>query len=327
MVAFYGILMCFAERRVINMNVKVLVTPRSYGKTDPVVFEMLEKAGAEVVRNTTGSILSKEKMIELLADCDGLIVGVDPVDADVIAAAPRLRAIAKYGVGVDNIDLEAAQARGIAVSRTVGANSEAVADYAMALMMAVARKTVLIDKQCRLGDWKKITTRDISGSTIGILGFGAIGKHVAARSKGFGMRVLAYDVIWDEAYAKANGITKASPEEIYAQADIISLHLPLLPETRNFIGKEQLEQMKPDAILINTARGGLIDEAALLEALKEGRLYGAGIDAFEQEPPTNPAWFQLDNVVLGSHCAASTVGAARNMGRMATENIIADLGL
>lgn len=120
---------------------------------------------------------------------------------------------------------------------------------------------------------------------------------------------------------------KASPEEIYAQADIISLHMPLLPETRNFISQEQLNQMKPNVILINTARGGIIDEEALLAALQEGRIYGAGIDAFEHEPPVNPVWYTLDNVVLGSHCAASTAGAALNMGRLATKNLISDLGL
>ena len=163
---------------------KVLTTPRSYGKTDPQVFDMLREAGLEVVRNDTGGILDKETIKAMLADCDGVIVGVDPMDAEVIAAAPKLKAIAKYGVGVDNIDLDAAKARGIKVSRTVGANSEAVADYAMALILAVARKTVLIDRQCRKGDWKKITTRDVTGGTIGILGLGAIGKNVAQRAQG-----------------------------------------------------------------------------------------------------------------------------------------------
>lgn len=159
---------------------KVLTTPRSYGKTDPEVFAMLRAAGLEVVRNETGGILDKEGMKALLADCDGVIVGVDPIDAEVIAAAPKLKAIAKYGVGVDNIDLDAAKARDIKVSRTVGANAEAVADYAMALLLAVARKTVLIDQHCRQGDWKKITTRDVTGGTIGILGLGAIGRNVAS---------------------------------------------------------------------------------------------------------------------------------------------------
>ena len=244
-----------------------------------------------------------------------------------IAAAPKLKAIAKYGVGVDNIDLDAAKARDIKVSRTVGANAEAVADYAMALLLAVARKTVLIDQHCRQGDWKKITTRDVTGGTIGILGLGAIGRNVAQRAQGFGMKVLAHDPFWDEAYAKAHGITRAAPDEIFAECDVISLHLPLTPETENFIGAAELAKMKPDAILINTARGGLIDENALLDALEAGRLCGAGIDAFSSEPPKDARWFTLDNVVLGSHCAASTAGASRNMGRMATANLIHDLGL
>lgn len=306
---------------------KVLTTPRSYGKTDPAVFEMLEKAGLEVIRNETGGILDQEAMKRLLAGCEGVIVGVDPLDAQVMAAAPRLRAIAKYGVGVDNIDLEAARARGIKVSRTVGANAEAVADYAMTLMLAVARRAAAIDARCRRGDWGKITTRDISGGVLGLLGLGAIGRLVARRAQGFGMTVMAYDPFWDEDYARANGIVKTSPEEIYAQADVISLHLPLTEETRGTIGAPELSQMKPDAILINTARGGLIDEDALLDALAAGRIYGAGVDAFAQEPPEDPRWFTLENVVLGSHCAASTDGAARNMGRMATENLIRDLGL
>lgn len=306
---------------------KVLTTPRSYGKTDPAVFEMLEKAGLEVIRNETGGILDREAMKRLLADCEGVIVGVDPLDAQVMAAAPRLRAIAKYGVGVDNIDLEAARARGIKVSRTVGANAEAVADYAMTLMLAVARRAAAIDARCRRGDWGKITTRDISGGILGLLGLGAIGRLVARRAQGFGMTVMAYDPFWDEDYARANGIVKASPEEICAQADVISLHLPLTEETRGTIGAPELAQMKPDAILVNTARGGLIDENALLDALAAGRIYGAGVDAFAQEPPEDPRWFTLENVVLGSHCAASTDGAARNMGRMATENLIRDLGL
>jgi phosphoglycerate dehydrogenase-like enzyme len=305
---------------------KVLVTPRSYGKTDPEVFSILERTGLEIVRNETGGILDKEGIKALLSDCEGVILGVDPMDAEVIAAAPKLRAIAKYGVGVDNIDMEAARARGIAVSRTVGANAEAVADYTMALILAVARKTVPIDARCRQGDWRKITTRDVSGATIGILGFGAIGRHVAQRAQGFGMTVLAHDPFWDEEYAAAHGVTRATPEEIYAKCDIISLHLPLLPETKDMIGAEQLAQMRPDVILVNTARGGIIDENALLDALEGGRIYGAGIDAFSEEPPADQRWYALENVVLGSHCAASTAGAALNMGRIATANLLRDLG-
>ena len=307
------------------MTEKILTTPRSYGKNMPELFEQLEAAGYEVVRNSTGGILEKEQIKALIADCSGIIVGVDPLDAEVLSCAPRLRAIAKYGVGVDNIDLDYCKAHGIKVSRTVGANSEAVADYAMTLIMAVARKAVMIDRKCRGRDWSKISTRDVSGATLGLFGLGAIGKHVAKRARGFGMKVLAFDPYWPEEYARENNIIRADAETIFREADFISLHLPLMESTRNFVGEKEIAMMKRDAVIINTARGGLIDEAALLKALKEGRIYGAGIDAFAQEPPEDPAWFELDNVVIGSHCAASTTGATRNMGRMATQNILRDL--
>lgn len=306
---------------------KILITPRSYGKADPTLFDKLKNAGFELVMNDSGGILSKDKMIEKITPCTGVILGVDPMDADVINAAPNLRAIAKYGVGIDNIDLRAAEARGIKVSKTVGANAEAVADYAMALMLSLARRIIPIDRKCRQRDWSKVTTTDVSGKTIGLFGLGAIGKHVARRAHGFSMNVLAYDVFWDDAYAAANGIEKAEPERIFRECDFISLHLPLMDETRNFVGKDQIAMMKPGAFLINTARGGLIDEDALLSALKGNKIGGAGLDAFAQEPPENEDWFALENVVIGSHCAASTIGATENMGLMATDNLIRDMGV
>ena len=307
------------------MAEKILVTPRSYGRNRPELFAQLEQAGYEVVRNATGGILEREQIKALIADCVGVIIGVDPLDAEVLACAPKLRAVSKYGVGVDNIDLDYCAAHGVKVSRTVGANSEAVADYAMALMLAVARRLTVIDRKCRRMDWGKITTRDVSHATLGVFGLGAIGKHVARRAQGFGMRVMAYDVFWDAEYAQANGIEYAEPETIFRTADFISLHLPLLPDTEGFVGAHELSMMKPDAVLINTARGGLVDEKALLKALQEGRIYGAGLDAFAHEPPEDEAWFELDNVVLGSHCAASTLGATENMGQMAADNILRDL--
>ncbi len=304
---------------------RILATPRSYGKNMPELFEQLEAAGYEVVRNTTGGILDKAQMQAMIADCVGIIVGVDPLDAEVLACAPKLRAVSKYGVGVDNIDLDYCRAHGIRVSRAVGANSEAVADYAVALMLAVARKVPMIDRKCRQLNWGKITTRDVSHATLGLFGLGAIGRHVAKRAQGFDMKVMAYDPYWPEDFARENGIVRADPDTLFREADFISLHLPLMPETEGFVGARELAMMKPTAILINTARGGLVDERALLEALKENRIYGAGLDAFAHEPPEDDAWFGLDNVVLGSHCAASTTGATENMGRMATENLLRDL--
>ena len=306
---------------------KILITPRSFGKADTYAFQMLEEAGLEIVRNDTGGILTETQMAEHIADCDGVILGVDPLTADVLAGAPKLKAVAKYGVGVDNIDLAACEARGIAVSRTIGANADAVADYTFALMLAVARNIVPIDAACRQADWSKITSIDVFGKTLGLIGLGAIGKGVVARAKGFGMKVLAHDLFWDDGYAENAGVLRAEPAQIYAEADFISIHAPLTEQTRYMIGASHIEAMKPTAVIINTARGSIIDENALLAALQSGRIYGAGIDAFEQEPPTNPAWFALPNVVIGSHCAASTVGAIEQMGRMAASNLLRDLKL
>lgn len=306
---------------------KVLVTPRSFGKTDPTLFDRLRDAGIECGRNDTGGILDEAAMTARLDGCDGLIVGVDPVTAGVLDAAPRLRAIAKYGVGLDNIDLAACEARGIRVSRTLGAPTEAVADYTLGLMLAVARRVPLIDARCRHRDWGKITGTDLFGATLGIIGLGAIGKAVARRARGFSMRILAHDPRWDDGYAGEHGIERATVDGICRDADIITLHAALDDGTRHMIDAARLAMMKPTAILINTARGGLVDGAALLAALKEGRLWGAGLDVFEEEPPAEESWYALDNLVMGSHCASSTAGSASRMGHMAVDNLLRDLGL
>ena len=306
---------------------KVLITPRSFGKTAPQAFEMISDAGYEVIKNPYGKILTKEQMIERVADVTGIIVGVDPLDADVLAAAPKLRAIAKYGVGTDNIDLTYAQEHGIAVSITRGANSESVADYAFTLMLAAARNLVQFDRQCHEKNWTKATTHDVYGKTLGILGFGAIGKGVARRAVGFSMKVLAYDPFWDAQAAEKYGVSYAEPDKIYRSSDFISLHLPLNDGTKGMIDAAAFKRMKPTAILINTARGGLIDEQALAYALRGGQILAAGIDAFETEPPKDPELYQLDNLIMGPHCAASSFLASENMTIMSAKNLLSDLSV
>ena len=306
---------------------QVLITPRSFGKQNPALFDRLTAKGLTIVRNDTGSILTEELMCQKIADCDGVILGIDPVNAKVLAAAPKLKAIAKYGVGTDNIDLEACQRRGIKVSKTLGANSNAVADYAFALMLACARRLNLIDRRCRQKDWGKITSIDLYGKTLGIVGLGNVGKCVARRALGFSMRVLAYDVYQDEAYAKANGITYCDLDTLIREADVISLHAALTADNHQMISKERLCAMKKTAILVNTARGDLVDEEALLWALSQGEIYAAGLDVFKEEPPKDARWYELDNLVMGSHCASSTAGATESMGQMAVDNLFRDLGL
>jgi len=306
---------------------KVLVTPRSFGKHNEAHFKMLEDAGLTVVRNDTGGIMTEDQMKAAIIGCAGVISGVDPLNAAVMAGAPELKAVAKYGVGTDNIDLDYCKEKGITVSITTGANSEAVADYAFALILALARKVLEIDSHCRKKDWSKITTSDVYGKTLGLVGLGSIGKGVVARAKGFGMKVLAYRRHWDEEYGRAAGVEYATVDEICKESDFISLHTPLTDETRNIIGRRELDMMKPGVFIVNTARGGLIDEDELLSALTEGRIAGAGLDVFATEPPDDDRWYALQNVVMGSHCGASTTGAAENMSLMAAQNLLRDLGL
>lgn len=304
---------------------KILITPRSYGKTDMSVLDKIRDAGFEPVVNPYGQILTKEQMIAEIADCVGIIVGVDPLDKDVIDAAPKLRAIAKYGVGVDNIDVEYAKQKGIPVSITRAANANAVADFAFALLCACARKVIFIDKKCHVKDWSKNLGLDIYGKTLGILGLGAIGKGLAQRASGFNMKVLAYDIFWDDKYALEHSIQYAAPEDIFKSCDFISLHLPLTEETSAIINASTLSMMKETAVLINTARGGLIDDNALIQALEEHKIAAAGIDAFNEEPPKDERWYHLDNLIMSSHAAASTNGASETMSRFATDNILSDL--
>lgn len=305
---------------------KIVVTPRSFGMTDPGPRALLEARGYDVVYNPHGRILTRLEMKELLADADGIIVGVDPLDREVLEAAPKLKVISKYGVGTDNIDLQYAEERGIKVTLAAGSNTEAVADFAFALMMAVARRVNVIDRACREGVWKAEAAIDIHGKTLGLLGLGAIGRAVARRAAGFGMQVIAYDLLRDETVAAALGISyRDTVDELLGEADFVSLHLPLDARTKGMIGRERFALMKPTAVLVNTARGGLIDEAALLEALREGRIWGAGIDVFEQEPPDSPELLALDNLIAGAHCAASTRGAVSNMGLIASRNLIEQL--
>ncbi|MDK2801529.1 MAG: hypothetical protein PWQ70_3148 [Clostridiales bacterium] len=304
------------------MAYKILVTPRSFGRNNAKPIEMLKEKGYEIIMNPYGRIMTQEEMIDEIKDVDGIIVGVDPLNRDVLTKAKKLKVISKYGVGTDNIDLQYAEEAGISVTRAIGANADAVADYAVALMLGVARKVVLIDRKCRKLNWSKITTIEMWNKTLGLIGLGSIGKGVAKRVSGFNMKVLAYDLFQDKEYAKQNNIEYISLERLLKESDFISLHLPLTEDTKNLISYKEFEMMKDTAVLVNTARGGIIDEEALLWALKENKIWGAGIDVFEQEPPENQELLKLDNIIIGSHCAASTYEAIDNMGIMSAQNLI-----
>ena len=291
-------------------------------KNSDEAFRRLEEGGFEIIRKADGSIYTEEEMKAAVEDADAVIVGVDPMNADVLSCAKKLKMISKYGVGTDNIDLDYCKEHGITVEITRGANSAAVADFAFALMLGLARRMVEIDKGCRVGDWSKKESLDVYGKKLGVLGLGAIGKGVVRRARGFDMEIYGYDVFRDEAFLKENHVKFTDVEEIFRECDFISVHLPLLKETEHLIDKKLLSTAKKNLILINTARGGIIDEKDLYEALKEGRIYGAGIDAFECEPASESPLLELDNVILGSHCAASTRGAVDKMTEMAASHVL-----
>lgn len=301
---------------------KVLATPRSFASYSKEPINKLKDNSIELQLNTKGDIYTEEELKELVKDLDGIIIGVDPLTKDVLKNAKNLSVISKYGVGLDNIDLAYCEDNGIEVKITAGANNDAVADYAFALILAVARRVCEIDAACRKGDWKKRISLDIKNKKLGILGLGAIGKQVALRSRGFDMELYGYDIFEDKEFNEKHNIKFTSVEKIFKECDFISIHLPLTEDTRYLINKDLLSTAKKELIIVNTARGGVINEDDLYQALKNGQIYGAGIDVFEEEPATDSPLLTLDNVIVGSHCSASSIGATDKMSMMAVDNLL-----
>lgn len=304
----------------------LLVTPTSFGKNDPRLKTELEALTRSVTYNSSGKPLSSHEVADLLQDVDGYIAGLDVIDRSALAKADELKVISRYGVGVDNVDLEAAKEKGIVVTNTPGANSVSVAELALGLILALARQIPGAVQAVRQGGWPRLNGVSLEGKTIGILGLGAIGKQLARRLAGFDCHILAYDPFADTAFAAANGITLESIDAVIAKSDFISLHLPLLSETRRLVSAEFLAHMKEGAFLINTSRGEVVDETALLHALESGHLGGAGLDAFTVEPPdpANPL-LQLPQVLATPHLGAHTDGATSNMGWFAMNDCLAVL--
>lgn len=311
------------------MNLKecrLLVTPTSYGKNDPRLKTQLEELVGEVVYNPTGKPLTSAEVAQLLPGVDGYIAGLDSIDAHALKAADRLKVISRYGVGVDNVDLDAARDKRIVVTNTPGANSVSVAELALGLILALARHIPAAVQAVHQGKWPRYPGVTLEGKTIGIVGLGAIGKQLARRLSGFDCTVLAFDPYADADFAKGNQIELTSLEELIEKSDFISLHLPLLPETRGIVNDSFLNSMKEGSFLINTSRGEVVDEAALLKALQSGHLRGAGLDAFTAEPPDpdNPL-LALSQVIATPHLGAQTDGATSNMGWMALKDCLAVL--
>lgn len=304
---------------------RVLVTATSFGKVSDRGKRMLEEAGCELLFNPYGRPYTETELIEAVRGIDGIIAGVDPFSEAVLARADRLRVIARRGAGVDAVDLAAATARGIAVTNTPGANSTAVADLTLGVMLAISRNLLPSAVALREGRWFRPLGRELGGRTLGLLGLGRIGRAVARRAAGFGMRVVAHDPNWPTEEAARLGVERASQAEVLAQSDYVSLHLPLTPETEGLIGEAELRAMRPTAYLINTARGELVQEEALVRALREGWIAGAALDVFRQEPPFGSPLMELPNVLPTPHLSSQTEEAVEAMDLGAVENLLAVL--
>ncbi|MDF2474353.1 MAG: phosphoglycerate dehydrogenase [Anaerocolumna sp.] len=302
---------------------KILVTPTSMQPNKKSkALDKLRSFSNNLVFNPTGKPLDEDALIDLLKDCDGYIAGLDFVTNKVIDSCKNLKAISRYGAGYDRVDIAAAKSKGILVANTPGVNAEAVGELAIGLILSTARKIPYLDSQTRSGGWVRSTGLELKGKTIGILGLGAIGKVVARCAQGLGMHIIAYDPFINASYCQDNNISVATFEEVISESDVISLHLPLTPDTKHLINENAISRMKDNIILVNTSRGGIIDEEAAYQALKAGKMGGLGLDAFEMEPPKCSPLFELNNVVVTPHNGAHTQEATENMAIASVDNLI-----
>jgi D-3-phosphoglycerate dehydrogenase / 2-oxoglutarate reductase len=303
----------------------VLVTARSFA-TVAGQREELEAAVREVRWNEFGRPLTAPELREALAGVDGVIAGVDRFDAEVVGSADRLRVIARQGVGTDGIDLQAAAARGIVVTNTPGANADAVAELALGLMLALARRIPAADRLVRSGGYRSLGGIQLGGRTVGLLGVGRTGSALAWRARALECEVIGFDPARDDDELRSSGVSPTSRDRVIAEADFLSLHVPVTAETRDMVDAEFLARMKPGAYLVNTARGALVVEADLAAALDDGRLAGAGLDATRDEPPRpDSPLLGRDDVIVTPHSGADTEEARAAMGRSALHDLLAVL--
>ncbi len=289
---------------------RVLCTARGFeGTTEAVA--LVKDAGCELITTEYSGArfdyeLGGAELIGLLRDADAYIVGSARVTRDVFEGAPNLKVVSRRGVGFERIDLEAARDAGVLVAIATGSNQHAVADHVFGLMLSAARRIVDANRSVTEGRWESFTGPELRGKTLGIIGLGRVGKGVARRARGFDMRVIAADPVRDETFARANDVEYVPLDELLARADVVSLNCSLNDTTRGMLGAEQLARVKKGALFINTARGGIVDETALADALRNGPIRAAGIDVFEHEPPVGSPLVGLPNVVLTPHAAAYT---------------------
>jgi len=304
------------------MSFKLVSTSPTFGYYAMEPVEFLKQNGCAVELAPQGKKLSEDDRVACAAGADAMVVGIEKITARVIQAGKKLKVIAKHGAGVDNIDMETATKNKIVVTSAPGANSDAVADMTIGLFLALARSLPFADRSVKGGGWPRIAGTQLNKKTLGIIGVGQIGKKVARRAAGFDMKILVYDVVKDEAFASQYKASYLALEDVVKAADFISIHVPLTAATRNLISTREFGLMKKGAFLVNIARGGVVDEAALFSALKEKKIGGAALDVFAQEPPTGSPLLSLDNFIATPHMGGYTMEALNETGMICVRNIM-----
>src|SRR5829696_6963635 len=294
-------------------------------------------AGLRLIEGFDITILSESppergELLEAVRGAAGILSTVtETMDAEVMdAAGEDLKVVANMAVGYDNIDVEAATERGVVVTNTPEVLNETTADTAFMLLLAAARRLGEAERLLRSGGWEawgpmQLTGPDVWGKTLGVVGFGRIGQAVARRARGFDMDLVYHDQYRIESAEKVSGVRYVELDELLQKSDFVSIHTPLTPETTHLIGAEELEKMKPEAVLVNTSRGPVVDEAALADALAEGRIFAAGLDVYEEEPEVHPKLLELENVVLAPHIGSASIETRDKMAVLAAENLTAVL--
>ncbi|WP_270166725.1 phosphoglycerate dehydrogenase [Paenibacillus sp. SYP-B4298] len=286
---------------------KILVTATNYSVLCKEAKQRLEEQGCEVIENKVGRPHTFEELKELVGDVDAVIAGVDTWDEPVFRLAPRLKVIARFGVGVDNIDLQQARAHGIQVTNVPGGNANAVAEIAVGLILSMLRGIPLLNQSTKQGGWDRFVGRELAGRTVGLLGFGNIAQLVARKLQSFDVRLLAYDKYPNLKQAAACHVDMVDAELLLRTSDVVSMHLPSLPDTYHMMSDAQFAMMKPEAYFLNTARGPVVDEQALYRALQSEQIAGAAIDVYETEPvqADNPL-LSVAHLITTPHTAAET---------------------
>lgn len=301
---------------------KVLITTVPFAERNRFPLEMLESNGIEYVINPLNKKLTEAELADLIPEFDSLVAGTEPITDRVMSCAPRLKHISRVGIGLDSVDLLAAERRGIKVSYTPDAPAPAVAELTLGLMLSLLRSIHVANSQMHQGQWKRVFGRRIAEITVGIIGVGRIGARVLRRMRGFGTpKIMVNDILPNLELNREFKLNWASKEDIYREADLISIHVPLTNQTKNMIRKEHLLQMKPDALLINTSRGGIVNEKDLFEVLQSGHLGGAAIDVFTEEPYHGDL-AKVDRCILTSHMGSMSIDCRTRMEIEATQEAV-----